>query len=242
MDSNEAIEAHNRQQRRYYDGPVKPRLLPRDTPYLRRHVEELTRFGNILPGERVLEIGSGMGRYTYQLARKGIKIEALELSPVLLDRMRAFDDGHYEIPLYCADIIKAPQELRGKFDAVIGFFVLHHLHDLERSFTSMTDLLKPSGRLVFLEPNPYNLLYYVQMMLSPTMTWEGDKGILRMRWSIVYDAMRSVGLTAIQMSRFGFFPPFFANIAWGARLEKMLERVGVWRAVLPFQLFRGERL
>jgi hypothetical protein len=41
------------------------------------------------------------------------------------------------------------------------------------------------------------------------------------------------------MTRFGFFPPFLADRRWGARLESIVERLSVWKACLPFQIFRG---
>lgn len=236
------LDEHNRRQRQYFERSVKHTLVPTDSRYLRRQVDELLRFGSIFSGERVLEVGCGMGRYTFILAQRGVRVEGLELSPVLLDRLRAYNSGHYDIPLHCADILRHPPELAGQFDAVIGFFTLHHLHNLTQCFEAMARLLKSGGRVVFLEPNPYNPLYYVQILITRDMTWEGDRGIVHMRPSLIFRAMQSAGLSRLTMSRFGFFPPFLANRPWGSRLERPLERVSIWRALLPFQLFRGDRL
>jgi SAM-dependent methyltransferase len=237
----DSLQEHNRRQLRYYEAKVKRRMLPRDTPYLRRHVDELIRFGNLVAGERVLEVGCGMGRYTLYLAQRGIRVEGLELSSFLLDRLRSFDAGRYRIPLYCTDVIDARSQVQGVFDAVIGFFVLHHLHDLERSFGAMADLIKPGGRIIFLEPNPYNPLYYIQILFSPDMTWQGDKGIVRMRWNVISQAMGHAGFRQPSMCRFGFFPPFLANRLWGASCERALEGIRVWSRLLPFQIFRAEK-
>ncbi len=239
---NRLIQQHNRQQRAYFEATEKRTMLPGNTPYIRRQADELICFGSIAPGERVLEVGCGMGRHTFYLAQQGIKIEGLELSPVLLERLRAFDGGRYNIPLYCADILDYPPELHKQFDAVIGFFVLHHLHNLPNCFSAMTHLVKPGGRLLFVEPNPYNLLYYLQILLTPGMTWQGERGMFQMRRRIIFRAMQEAGLSRPVMSRFGFLPPFLANRAWGIRVESVLEKAVVWRALLPFQLFRGERL
>lgn len=236
------IQQHNSQQRRYFAENEKRTMLPADTHNIRRQANELLRFGKIKPGDRVLEVGCGMGRHTFYLAEQGIKIEGLDLSPDLLARMHEFNGGRYNIPLYCADIWDHPPELTGQFDAVIGFFTLHHLHDLSRCFTAMTELVKSDGRLVFVEPNPYNPLYYLQMLITPGMSWQGDGGIVRMRPNIIFSAMHSAGLSRLAMSRFGFFPPFLANQSWGARIEEELEKVVIWRNLLPFQLFRGERM
>lgn len=239
-DHRQELHRHNLIQRHYYEHSEKPHMVPQETRYLRRHADELLLFAGILPGQRVLEVGCGMGRYTLLLAQKGILVEGLDLSPVLLEQMRLFNGGRYNVPLHCADIADHPPELDGLFDAVAGFFVLHHLHNLPLCFKALIRLLKPGGRVVFLEPNPYNLLYYAQILVTPGMTWQGDRGITRMRPATVFRAMQNAGLGRLEMTRFGFFPPFLVNRPWGARLESILERVAVWHSILPFQLFRGE--
>ena len=180
----EAREAHNRTQLRYYQQD-KPGMVPSGSPYLRRHDDALVGFAGLQPGQRVLEVGCGMGRYTLLLAERGIAVEGLDLSPVLLERLRAFDGGRFDVPLHVADVIEPPAALLGRFDAVVGFFTLHHLHDLACRCGRWPAAV-PGGRIAFLEPNPYNPLYYVQMAITPEMTWEGDRGMLRMRRSVIF--------------------------------------------------------
>lgn len=237
-DSNE----HYRRQRAYFERTVKPTMIPADSPYLRRHVEEALRFGAISLEERVLEIGCGMGRYTLLLAQRGVRVEGLDLSPVLLDRLRAYEDGRFRIPLYCCDIENPPRELEGSYDVILGFFTLHHIYALDRCFAALACLLKPGGRVVFLEPNPFNPLYYIQMLVTPAMTWQGDGGIVRMRPRIIFHELERAGFTRPALARFGFLPPFLANRRWGWRLESACERFPLWRGLLPFQLFRAEKL
>ena len=237
----EAREAHNRTQLRYSEQD-KPGMVPSGSPYLRRHTDALVGYAGLQPGERVLEVGCGMGRYTLLLAERGIAVEGLDLSPVLLERLRAFDGGRFDVPLHVADVIEPPADLLGRFDAVVGFFTLHHLHDLGVSFRAMARFLTPGGRIAFLEPNPYNPLYYVQMAITPDMTWEGDRGMLRMRRSVIFEAMIGAGLERLAHRRFGFLPPFLANAAHGLELEATLERVRPLEPALPFQLFRGTLL
>jgi SAM-dependent methyltransferase len=235
------LEEHNRAQRRYFEDREKRRMLPTGSPYLRRHVEELVRFASLDPPARLLEIGSGMGRYTFLFAERGFEVEALDLSPVLLERLQRFDGGRFGIRVHAADVAEPPPNLLGRFDAVLGLFTLHHLHDLDRCFAALAKLVRPGGRVVFLEPNPLNPLYYVQIAATPGMTWQGDGGIIRMRPAVVFGAMDVAGLRRLRLRRFGFFPPFVANRGWAPGLEARLERVRSLRRVLPFQLFAGER-
>ncbi len=236
------VQVHNREQVDYFSSKVKPTMVPEDTPYIVRQIDELLAFGNIGPGNRVLDVGCGMGRYTLNIAGRGINIEGLDLTPFLLEKLNEYNNGRYNIPLHCADIIDHPEEMNGRYDAVIGFFTLHHLHNIPVCYQAMAKMVKPGGSILFLEPNAYNPLYYIQVAISPGMKWKGgDEGIVDMRRSVVFDAMKSAGLTDLQLKRFGFFPPFLANRSWGQRLEIALEKFPVWGPMLPFQIFKGSK-
>jgi len=156
--SKRSYDEHNYHQKEYFSQSTRQAMLPKDSPYLRRHVDEMIRFADLAPGERVLEVGCGMGRNTFILAQRGIQIEGLDLTPRLLDKLRAFDNGQYNIPLYCTDVIEHPSKLNNRFDAVIGFFTLHHVHDIPACYRAMAQMVKPGGRIVFLEPNPEALV------------------------------------------------------------------------------------
>jgi hypothetical protein len=105
----------------------------------------------------------------------------------------------------------------------------------------MASLVRPGGRVAFVEPNPFNPLYYVQIALTPGMTWEGDRGIVRMTRSRLFAALREAGLVEPEIHRFGVFPPAIANRKWAGPLERVLERFPPWRFALPFQLVGARR-
>jgi len=230
---------HNEGQRRYFEERPLPRMVPARSRYLLRQAEELVLFARLAPGDRVLEIGAGMGRYTLLLVDKGLSLEGMDLSPVLLERLRGYDGGRHSIPLHAFDVAEPPAHLRRTFNAVIGFFTLHHLHNLKACFRGMASLLAPGGRVAFLEPNALNPLYYLQITFTPGMTWKGDRGMLEMRRGPVFRAMEAAGFSDLTLERFGFFPPFLSNRPAGARLERLLERIPLFRPILPFQLFGG---
>jgi SAM-dependent methyltransferase len=235
-----AIERHNRTQHDYFEHTLKATMVPRATPYVERHVDELVACVGMTPADRVLEVGCGMGRYTLPLVARGYQVSGMDLTQALLDRLREYGGG-LDVPLYCADVLNPPGELLGRFDVVCGLFTLHHLHDVPSCMGAMRRLLRPGGRIAFLEPNAWNPLYYVQIAVTPRMTWQGDKGVARMRKSVVLPAMREAGFTDLTVRRFGLFPPFVTNRSWGRALEGLLERFPPWRPFLPFQLFAGRR-
>jgi SAM-dependent methyltransferase len=235
------IAQHNQDVIDYYDGRVKKTMTPTGSLYTLHHLDELQRVTGIRAGDRVLDVGCGMGRYSIPLAARGVSVEGIDLSPFLLDRLRECNTSGRGIPTYCLDILDHPQELENAYDAVVGFFVLHHLHDLARSFAAMKRVVKPGGVIAFVEPNAFNVLYYVQIVVTPTMTWKGDRGMARMRPGVIFPAMREAGLDSPRLHRFGFFPPFVARRPAGMWLERRLERVPLWRPLLPAALFSARR-
>jgi SAM-dependent methyltransferase len=234
------LTKHNLNQINYFERTVKQTMVPSDTPYNWRHVQETLKFAGYKQGDRVIEVGCGMGRHTLLLAQMGVQVEGLDLSQVLLDRLEEYSEGLYDIPLHCTDILEPPAELRKSFDIVLGFFTLHHLFDLEGSFAGMVEFLKPGGKVVFLEPNPLNPLFHLQIWITPRMSYKGERRLLDMRPRTVFRGMQKAGLSQTSMTRFGFFPPFLTNRRLGNRLEAFLERIPIWRSFLPFQLFRGD--
>jgi SAM-dependent methyltransferase len=233
------VEGHNRAQRRYFEARVPGTMVPQSTPYVRRHVDEVLRAAALRDGERVIEIGCGMGNYTFELARRGVALEGLDLSQVLLDRLQSYAPPDFSLRLHCADILDPPAELRRRFDAAIGFFTLHHLHNLERSIASMAELLRAGGRFAFVEPNAFNPLYYIQIGLTPGMSFRGERRLTSMRPSVILPALRDAGLSDVFVHRYGFFPPQIANRAPGRVVETALERVRPLRTVAAFNLFAG---
>ena len=234
-------DRHNRFQCDYFEGAPKKTMVPKPSPYLDRHIDEALAAGQVTRADRILEVGCGMGRYTIPLAERGFRVEGLDMSAVLLDRLKDYGGGRLNVPLHAVDIMNPPAHFDGAFDVVMGFFVLHHIHDLIPSFAGMARALKPGGRLVFVEPNPFNPLFYVQIAITPGMRWQGERGIINMRRDVIADACSRAGLTGYGLRRFGFFPPMIANRPAGRSVERVLERVPIWRPALPFQLFTARR-
>ena len=235
------IEANNAFQRDYCEHAISRTIEPRASRHIRRQLEETLRIARISSSDRVLEVGCGMGRFTLMLANRGAQVEGLDLSPGLLDRLRAHGGWHPGITLHCGDVLEPRPALRDSFDVVLGFFVLHHLRDVSEAVAAMSRLLKPGGRLVLLDANGWNPLFYLQLLTMRGMTWRGDKGLAQMRPSVVLGAMRRAGLRRAALSRFGFLPAFVVDRRWGSRLDLAIERLPLPDVFHAFQIFSAQR-
>ncbi len=232
--SSRGAEDHNQVQLDYYASRESTSIQPRPTRYARRQVDEAIAAGDLRPGERVLDVGCGLGRATLLLAGAGLRVEGADLSPLLLARL-ARVPGAEGIPLREADVAAPPPELLGRFDVVCGFFVLHHLHDLDAALAGARAALKPGGRVVFVEPNAYCPLFYVQVAAVRGMSFRADGGIVRMRPGRLASACATAGFTQVEQRTFGMLPPFAVNRPRGAALERGLEGLP---GVAPVRAFR----
>ena len=236
MKDTAKITAHNQYQISYYDNTKKKAMQPANSRYVSDQVQTFLEVSGLSTSDEIVEIGCGIGKYTFHLLEKGYQIEGIDLSGFLLQEFERHNAGRFQVRLYNTDLLNAPEIIEKKYNTAIGFMVLHHLHDLELSFKAMSKLLDEEGRLVFLEPNAWNHLYYLQVTFTRGMTWKSEKGLIRMRRSVLKQAMLSAGFSKIIIKRFGFFPPFIKNRPYGSKLENFLARFRWMDFFRPFQV------
>jgi len=124
------------------------------------------RFMNryIRPGDRVLDIGGGPGRYSLYLAEKGCDVTLLDLSPVNV-RFALDKAAELGLPLHAVegDARTADQAVQGSFDHVLLMGPLYHLQtetDRTKAVVACLRLLKPDGKLYASFINLYSGLIY----------------------------------------------------------------------------------
>jgi 2-polyprenyl-3-methyl-5-hydroxy-6-metoxy-1,4-benzoquinol methylase len=205
------------------------------TPYVQRHVEEVTSELGVGPGASILDLGCGLGKYTAALADRGYGVHGLDLTPALVEELSRLRP---DIPVTLADAADPPAELEHRFDAVTGFFFLHHLQELTGVMAGARRVLRAGGTAVFLEPNPVYLPYCLQITFTPGMTWRGEKGIFQMTRERLTAAAEAAGFEEISFRSFGATPPALTNRAWGRRLEHLVETIPGWSRVGAFRLIR----
>ncbi len=107
-------------------------------------------------GERVLEVGSGIGNIISELlARKTVRsVVATDLSASSLAtlRDRLGNDDRLTTQVWNAEDPPPTSLLAEKFDTIICSNVLEHIENHEKAAGHMRQLLKPNGKLVILVP------------------------------------------------------------------------------------------
>jgi SAM-dependent methyltransferase len=98
-----------------------------------------------MPGELVLEAGSGAGRFTAPLLSSGATVVSFDASRAV-EVNHAANGGHDNLLLVQADIAQMPF-LPASFDRVVCLGVLQHTPDPRASFLALAHMLKPGGAL-----------------------------------------------------------------------------------------------
>jgi 2-polyprenyl-3-methyl-5-hydroxy-6-metoxy-1,4-benzoquinol methylase len=235
------LYTHNINQIEYFEKNIKKTMLPTYSHYVNRQIDKMIKVGRLEQKEEILEMGCGMGRYTLPLLERHFNLSGLDISRGLLEKLKKFNSREHPLSLYCVDIIDGSEKIEKRFDSVIGFFTLHHVDNLKSVFRGIYNLLKPEGRIAFLEPNPCNPLYYIQIFLTPGMNWSMEKGMLNLRKDNVFNILKETGFVKPSVYRFGFFPPFIVNTKIGLHLEKHGEELTFLYPFLPFQIFTAEK-
>jgi SAM-dependent methyltransferase len=221
-------------QRRYFATRRPIRMLAKDTSYVQRHLAEVIAAGHLRPGETVSEWGAGLGRFSRPLAARGFEVHAIELSPsqavACREELRAWPEATVDV----GDILDVLGRSERRFDAVVGFFTRHHLSGLPDYFAAAARCLRPGGRLVFTEPNPWSPLFPIQIALTPGMRWAEESGIYALWPGQVRRTAMASGFRSVRIEYYGALPraPYNALHRWDC--ERIVEPL-IPARLKPFQ-------
>jgi glycosyltransferase involved in cell wall biosynthesis len=125
-----------------------------------RRVSYLTRYNNwlweqVAPfiGQRVLEVGAGIGTMTRYLLGRDMVV-ATDVSPIYLERLKATFEGHPDVVVKPLDAAAPLAEGLQAFnlDTILCLNVLEHIEDDEAALKGFAALLAPGGRVVLIIP------------------------------------------------------------------------------------------
>ncbi len=176
---------------------------------------------HILPGESILEVGAGDGRFSHALAKatKGeCKITAAVFSPEYLELAR-----QKTVDLSCIDvrlIDSFPAALGEKrFDYVVAYNMLDDkIFDL--FICKVKDIIAPSGGILLFQPNSWNPYYRLRRIirrLLPIKWRRPSEDFLLNRFQI-FTLLSEVGYTHINVLPYDFlYSPIPGFLLWPAK-------------------------
>jgi phosphoethanolamine N-methyltransferase len=132
------------------------------SPGGREMAVELIRRMELTPGERVLDVGCGLGGSAFVMAAEfGLRVDGIDLSKNMLrlaNAKLAAKGLSDSVNLQWGDCLELEQT--DFYDAVYSRDVFLHIHDKSRLFTRLNIALKPGGKLLFTDyccgPKPWD--------------------------------------------------------------------------------------
>ncbi len=114
----------------------------------------------VRPGARVIDVGCGQGRHSFEAYRRGADIVAFDQNAadladvkVMFGAMAEIGEapGHAWAETVQGDALALPFD-DGEFDVVIASEILEHIPDDERAIAELVRVLKPGGALAVTVP------------------------------------------------------------------------------------------
>jgi ubiquinone/menaquinone biosynthesis C-methylase UbiE len=127
-------------------------LAKDDTYHSKVILPNLVRILNLTKKERVLDLACGQGFFTRALLPGVGSIVGSDLSPSLIKLAQSQSDK--KITYAVADAAKLSFAKDGEFDVVLCVLALQNIEKLSETFTEVSRVLKPTGRLIFVLNHP----------------------------------------------------------------------------------------
>jgi SAM-dependent methyltransferase len=160
-------------------------------------VQYALKVAQVKPGERILDIGCGLGRLVYLCAKAGCVAHGYDYSDdaiAIAQKVReSLPESTRSKVVFKKDDVKNIPETE-KYDVIFMTDVVEHLYDWELKvlFSKLARILKPgSGRLVIhTMPNKWqiNIIFPLKRMLSFPKTLKSGKGFFYKRNKYFYDS------------------------------------------------------
>jgi ubiquinone/menaquinone biosynthesis C-methylase UbiE len=99
-----------------------------------------------MEGQKILEAGSGMGRFTEVLAQTEAEVFTFDYSLSIMTNVR--NNARFSNVHFAKADVYAPPYAAGSFDKVLCLGVLQHTPSPRDAFLSLTRFLKPGGEIV----------------------------------------------------------------------------------------------
>lgn len=221
-----------RQQQSFYDAGWRGELDrgKEQRGNLQTNLDFLARTNLLQPGDRILEIGCGIGTVVSELARQGYEAMGTDISQVAIEYGRA-KYGNIRLEVQPAEELPYAN---GTFDVVLSFDLFEHIARIDRHVGEVHRVLKTGGHYLFETPNK------LSNVVAETLAHKS------LKWRRVHPSLHTPGQLRRRLARHGFETRFIKmdqrNEYTRSKLRKLgplgrlAERIDFTRLPLALQI------
>lgn len=159
----------------------------------------------------IIELGSGIGRYSLALAKLGHTVTAVDISQEglnLLEKHAKKNKLGKNITVVNNDFSKVV--FRNKYDIALCISTYHVVSDKEdgriKILSNLLESLKPRGNLLLIEPNPFNPLFYFFYLFYPGVQRRNIISFLTSSPFRLKKILESLEMEKVTVNYVGFLP------------------------------------
>ena len=158
---------------------------------------------------RILEIGCGIGKNAYCIAKKtNNHVLGTDICLPFIEHAKK----EYQLPNLAFEVtdFNNPDQISGrKFDYIIGNGILHHLYyHLDAVLDKFKELLSENGKIIFIEPNLYNpyiaLIFKIPFLRKKTHLEPDEMAFSK---SFIYKKLINAGFSDVKVKYKDFLLP-----------------------------------
>jgi 2-polyprenyl-3-methyl-5-hydroxy-6-metoxy-1,4-benzoquinol methylase len=166
----------------------------RDAPDRPADLERMWGALRLAPGRRVLDAGCGTGQFALELAARGCRVTAIDVSPVMIERARAHAaERELAVEWRVGDLARVA-DADASYDAIMARVSLQFVPDPLAALREFGRLLRPDGRLFVSVPGALSPIYRElwrrfeqpeESIANGILPWELERLLSEQGWTIL---------------------------------------------------------
>lgn len=183
--------------------------------------------------DTAVELGAGMGRFSYPVVSNFSKVTLVEPVNSYANTLREkFSNNDIRVMEISAEEFLS-NHAKDKPVIIFCFHLMHHLKTNQRK--EIYQYVRRTGsKGIFIEPNPFNPLILLQILLNPDMHFSEEMQYVTLTRRKYMKELKDDHLVLVSFKRFCFLPPFVTNFILKKFPRKVVRFFEIFNKVLPF--------
>ncbi|MFC1721526.1 class I SAM-dependent methyltransferase [Patescibacteria group bacterium] len=205
-------DKHHKLQEDYFDseaiGLKTDSVFPMKTLSAKMEFKSFKKFVGVEPGNKIVEIGCGIGRYTLPFLQAGIDVVGVDISG---ESLSVLEQAYQKFRRPNWGKLETSKEIpkQANADGVVCVNLLHHVENIPNKLKKMRNCVKTNGVVVAFEPNPMYFPWYLYFLAKGILVVE--KGILKCSTTAMSKYFQQAHLQDITIRRYGILPTRLFN-------------------------------